>query len=705
MTAFNLLRSCRSVSRLRQTLAAGALVLAAGFAASGTASADAPTSAALSTLYSFSTSATNGQTLTGYAPQGVTAGPNGVLYALAQSGGPNSAGAVVKFQAGGTAPLVVHAFDTSTSGSSLLVGAAGTLYGTDPNGGANFSGAVYSLMPDGSQYAPLYSFSALDPNSGTNSDGSLPTGALLQESDGSIVGETQLGGTNGTGVVYKINSDGTGFTVLHSFGNGADGTYPGGGLIAGPDGSLYGVTEYGGLADDGTIFKIAPDGTGYTVLYQFTASDSLNSNADGAAPTAALTLGNDGLLYGVTPIGGASGSGVIFQLGTDGSNYTVLYAFSGTDGSNSNSDGAYPVASLVKGAEGNFYGMTASGGTAGQGTLFLLTGGGVLFNTLCSFDSTTGTGPALTFGSDGSLYGTTADGGVNGFGSLFHVSLHRPATHVLWNCTTGAASLWNYDALGITTQITYGPYPAWSAKAIADGPDDMTRVLWNNTDGTASLWSLNNATGVPTQYTYGPYSGLTAESISVGPDNTTHVLWNNANGQASLWNCSTSDGSFTQNMYGPYPGWTAQAIADGPDDMTRVLWTDTNGSASVWSLDNLSSAFTQYTYGPYPGWTAAGVTVGIDNTTHVLWNRTDGTMACWNYSTDSGFLSDNLYGPYPGWTAAAVADGSDALTRVLWTDTNGSASLWSLNTLSGYATQNTYGPYPGWTAQAISAGQ
>jgi uncharacterized repeat protein (TIGR03803 family) len=591
-------------------LAAGALVLAAGFAAPGTASADAPTSAALSTLYSFSTSATAGQNPIGYAPQGVTAGPNGVLYALAQTGGPANNGAVVKFQAGGTAPVVIHGFDSNSSGSTLLAGAAGTLYGTDPNGGANSSGAVYSLMPDGSQYTPLYSFSALDPSSGTNSDGSLPTGSLLQQSDGSIVGETQLGGSNNTGVVYKVNSDGTGFTVLHSFGNGADGAYPGGGLTAGSDGSLYGVTEYGGLADEGTIFKIAPDGTGYTVLYQFT-DDSRSTNADGATPTAALTLGNDGLLYGVTPIGGASGSGVLFQLGTDGSNYTVLYAFSGTDGSNSNSGGAYPSSSLIKGAGGNFYGTTASGGAAGQGTLFLLTSGGVLFNPLCSFDGTTGTNPVLTLGTDGSFYGVTADGGVNSQGSLFQVSMHRPVTHVLWDNASGAASLWNYDSSnGSVTQNTYGPYSGWTAEALADGPDDLTRVLWTNTDGSASLWSLDNLSGTFSQYTYGPYPGWTAAGVTVGIDNTTHVLWNRSDGKMACWNYSTDTGFLSENDYGAYSGWTALALADGSDALTRVLWANTDGSASLWSLNTLSGYFTQNTYGPYPGWTAQAISAG-----------------------------------------------------------------------------------------------
>ncbi len=696
-------------------LAAAAVMLAAFVLGAvlwpGAASADAPTSAAVTTLYSFGVPDINAPGWPiGSSPFGLAAVPGGGVVALTQAGGVNGVGTIAQFGSGGTNPSALYTFTSSPSAdSSLLAGAGGTVYQTDPTGGANSSGALNSVAPGGSQETALYSFSAVD-GSGNNAGGSYPVGTLLQGTGGTLYGETQQGGPNNAGVVYKINPDGTGFTVLHAFGSGTDGVYPSGGLILGPDGFLYGVTADGGSADSGTVFKVSTNGSVYTLLYQFSADPTLAANVDGADPTAALTLGSDGLLYGVTPYGGAGGSGVVFQLTADGSNFSVVYAFSATGSDpgnpNANLDGATPNAALVKDSEGSFYGTTVSGGEAGQGTVFLITAGGVLFNTLYTFTPGSGESPVLTMGSDGVLYGLTTGGGANGYGSLFQVSLHRPATHVLWDNASGAAAIWTYSALsGTFSEDDYGPYPGWTAQALADGPDSLTRVLWTNTNGSASIWSLNTLTGGFTDYTFGPYAGWTAKALSVGADNTTHVLWTNTNGTAALWNYSTADGTFTQNQYGPYSNWTASAVADGPDDMTRVLWTSTTGAASVWSLDNLAGTFTQLTYGPYPGWSAGALTVNVDNTTQVLWNNSNGTLACWNYSTDTGFLGQNDFGPYSGWTAKAVADGSDALGRILWTNTNGAASLWSLNTLTGGFTQNTYGPYAGWTAKSLSAGQ
>ena len=278
-------------------------------------------------------------------------------------------------------------------------------------------------------------------------------------------------------------------------------------------------------------------------------------------------------------------------------------------------------------------------------------------------------------------------------------------THILWNNTNGAASIWNYNpANGTFAQNTYGPYTGWTAKTVADGgTDGQTRVLWDNTNGTASIWSLNNSTGQFTDYNFGPYPGWTAKALSVGTNNTTHVLWDNTNGTVSVWNYNTSTGTFTQNQYGPYSGWTATAIADGPDGQTQLLWDNTNGMASIWSLNNQTGQFTDYNFGPYPNWTAITLSVGTNNTTHVLWDKTDGHASVWNYSTANGSFTQNTYGPYAGWTALSVADGADGQTRLLWDNTNGTMSLWDLNNVSGVFSQFSFGPYPGWTAGSVSA--
>jgi pimeloyl-ACP methyl ester carboxylesterase len=276
--------------------------------------------------------------------------------------------------------------------------------------------------------------------------------------------------------------------------------------------------------------------------------------------------------------------------------------------------------------------------------------------------------------------------------------------HVFWNNTNGSLSLWNYDpSSGGFTQKTYGPYPGWTAKAVADGTDGMTRVLWDNADGRMSLWSLDNTSGSFTQHTFGPYPNWTARFVSVASNGTTHVLWTNTSGAASVWNYSTTAGTFTETTYGPYPNWTAAAMADGADGQTRLMWTNTDGRMSLWSLNNTTGAFSQFTFGPYPGWTAKAVSVNGSNTTHILWDNTNGQASLWNYNAANGTFTQNNYGAYPGWTANALADGPDGKTQVLWNKTDGTLSLWDLDNTTSVFTQNSYGPYPGWAAAGVSA--
>lgn len=283
-----------------------------------------------------------------------------------------------------------------------------------------------------------------------------------------------------------------------------------------------------------------------------------------------------------------------------------------------------------------------------------------------------------------------------------------PITHVLWTNTSGAASIWNYDAdNGSFAQNTYGPYPGWAAKTIAEnGLDGLIRVLWDSANGQASLWSLDNTTSVFSQFSYGPYAGWTANALSVSSDGTNRLLWNNSNGRASLWNQESDFGSFTPTTVGPYPGWTAHAIAADPSGSTQLLWDNADGRMTVGDagMFGLPNPLGQTAFGPYPGWTANAISIGTDGTTHILWDNTNGTMSLWNYNTGNSTFTQNTYGPYPGWTATAITDGSDGKTVVLWDNVNGAASIWSLDNTTGVFSQNTFGPYPGWTAAAVSGG-
>jgi uncharacterized repeat protein (TIGR03803 family) len=218
---------------------------------------------------------------------------------------------------------------------------------------------------DGGTETTLYSFGS------SLTDGANPNG-LVQGSDGNFYGTTEYGGTNniaddGDGTVFRISPSGT-ETSLYSFGSSpTDGTEPTVGLVQGSDGNFYGTTEVGGMngvpyGGAGTVFRISPSGT-YTNLYSFGSSPT-----DGIGPVAGLVQGSDGNFYGTTTFGGTNlYDGTVFRISPSGT-ATTLYSFVGYP-----TDGQRPYAGLIQGSDGYFYGTTGSGGTTDNGTVFKLT--------------------------------------------------------------------------------------------------------------------------------------------------------------------------------------------------------------------------------------------------------------------------------------------------------------------------------------------
>ena len=208
------------------------------------------------------------------------------------------------------------------------------VYGTTVFGGSSGAGTVFKLNTDGTGYTVLKHFAG-------GSGGQTPLGGLTL-SGRVLYGTTQTGGSLNYGTVFKVNTNGTGFTVLKHFTDSPDGSYPIAGLTL--SGSvLYGTTYRGGSSGWGTVFKVNTNGTGYTVLKHF----DLN-NSDGAGPQAGLTLSGS-VLFGTTESGGSSGGGTVFQLNTDGTGYTVLKNFAGGTAS----DGCQFV-DLIGGGVGTF---------------------------------------------------------------------------------------------------------------------------------------------------------------------------------------------------------------------------------------------------------------------------------------------------------------------------------------------------------------
>ena len=225
---------------------------------------------------------------------------------------------------------------------------------------------------------------------------------------------TQHGGTStySYGTVFKIKPDGSGYLKLRDFAGGSDGSNPKGSLYY--DGNfLYGMTYDGGIYQDGTIFKLKPDGTGYIKLKDF------NQSTDGLLPYGSL-ISDGTYLYGTTAQGGTYNYGIVFKIKPDGSDFIKLMDFA------DNSTGEYPIGTLVSDGS-SLYGMTMLGGTiGGYGSVFKIMPDGSGFSKLLDIDGTyNGSEPYGSLIVDSTfLYGMVTGGGTYNDGVIFKLGIN-----------------------------------------------------------------------------------------------------------------------------------------------------------------------------------------------------------------------------------------------------------------------------------------
>ena len=276
--------------------------------------------------------------------------------------------------------------------SGLPYDGASPLYGTTAVGGANNQGTVFSLVPHGDQWTEtvLYNFCSQGGSSCT--DGKDPARNVVVSPTGILFGTTTLGGTNdkgvgGAGVAYQLSPNGDGSwsqTVLYQFCSApecSDGEFPSGKLVEDGAGGLLGTTGGGGSQCGhgshgcGTIFRLVPNGVNSeeTVLYAFCKKRDCK---DGADPEGGVTLDSFGNVYGTAFSGGGNdidmsgiGGGAVFKLG--GGSLSILHRFCALPNC---SDGEYPDDGLVRDPNGPLFGTTTAGGMFGQsidgGTVF-----------------------------------------------------------------------------------------------------------------------------------------------------------------------------------------------------------------------------------------------------------------------------------------------------------------------------------------------
>jgi uncharacterized repeat protein (TIGR03803 family) len=420
---------------------------------------------------------------------------------------------------------------TAITGAGLVVGTvtaqssstvpSGEVISEVPSAGTNVtSGSPVNLtLSSGLATSPaetvMHSFGL----SATDGNGPLN---VIQASDGNFYGITEYGGTYNNGTIFKITPGGVESVIL-SFGAPTgnfldDGEAPLGGIMQASDGNFYVTTTSGGQYGNGTVNKVGPDGT-ETLLHSFAGGN------DGAYPEAALIQSTDGNLYGTTSGGGASGNGTVFRI-TPAGDLTNLYSFAG------GVDASSPVTALVQASDGNLYGTTSGGGN-GWGTVFKIAPSGAE-TVVYSFTNTTdGAHPsgALIQGSDNNLYGLTEEGGQN-FpngtvgGVLFKLSL------------TGA----------LTVVHSFG--------ASGDGDDPSGRLL-QGSDG--SLYGTTN--GIPGSPISGPY-GTVFKVTATGSETVLYSFKGGLDGDEPRAGIILgSDGAFYGTTF--YGGTSNNALGTG----------------------------------------------------------------------------------------------------------------------------------------------
>jgi len=387
----------------------------------------AAVSARVETVFHFNVGSDMGRTPMGH----LVVAEDGTVFGTSTSGGRFNRGTIYRVRPDGTGFGILHHF-TATGAvqgaapvSGLMAGGDGYLYGTTESGTLDaLGGTIYRMRTDGTGLQWLKTFGGRPP------EARQPVAPLLLARDGRLYGTTRLGGANNFGVVYALQTDGTGFTVLHELrGAPGDGAGTVAGLCETPQGRLLGLASLGGQYHAGLLFRLDRDGTDFAALNAFVGTalqaqpfQALVSNPGGKQPTASLVQASNGFHYGTSSEGGARNGGTLFRVGAEGDSMQMVHSFAGAPYDGGDAKLALTVADAQR-----LLGATTRGGARNQGSLFLLdlaTHQVQLLHSLQGAPTEGGqpSGP-LAKGGTNQFVGTTLSGGRHGYGTLYRVTL------------------------------------------------------------------------------------------------------------------------------------------------------------------------------------------------------------------------------------------------------------------------------------------
>ncbi len=586
-----------------------------------------------------------------------------ILLGMTPNGGPTNGGVVYNSNLSGTAyNATLFAGNSTPNGAipygGLMQASNGNFYGLVTSDSSNFgspagNGYLIQYNPSTGTITNLFNFTGV---TGAY-PGSKPYGNLI-EVGGKLFGMTSEGGSIDKGVAFSYDLGGTNaYTVLHNFTYGFNGGYnPKGTLLKASDGNLYGLTTFGGASNNGTIFKITPSGV-YTQLVDFTGTTGI---AIGSQPRfSSLIEPIPNKLYGMTERGGVNNQGVIFEYDIISGSYSLKYSFS-----NNTAGVYYPRGSLMKANNGKLYGLCGSGGNnTGAGGMFEydLNGAGS-YSGIYNLGSQTGGGPQGSFiqASDGYLY-ATVNSGLLGYGGIikFDYTTNLPIVVLSFSgfngttqgsyptgdlleynpcvpltpdsivgerkyCMSGSSLTYSVPPVSGATSYTWSLPNGWTGTSttntisvMPNGTDGFINVTANNSCGTSRISSVYVQVGTPLAPTVSilettalgagvnvTFGGIASSSSNYGGNNpqdafdgdTIYLGWGSGSGVLPEW-LEYDFGSANGKVINEYSFYCSPLMSGGwgSTGYLPTAWTFEGYNGSTWDiLDSQTNSNPQF---------------------------------------------------------------------------------------------------------------
>lgn len=345
-----------------------------------------------------------------FVSQQSTSAQDTSFYGMTSLGGNSYKGTIFKTDAhGANHSIPIQPFNPNNGeypNGSLMLANNGKMYGVTTDGGQYGRGVLFEFNFVLNTYNVEFEFD-------NGSNGGRPYGALIQTGNGKLYGMTTIGGTSNMGVLFEYDYLTKIFTKKIDFDDVAKGNEAYGSLMKASNGKLYGMTHSGGTYNKGILFEYDP------ATEIFTKKIDFDGTLKGSFPYGSVMQANNGKLYGMTKYGGSFNKGVLFEYDilTDS-----LIAKINFDGINK---GENPFGSLIQANNGLLYGMTRIGGTLDLGTIFEYNTTNDNLTRKISFNGTKGSYPmsSLMQAGNGKLYGMADRGGLQDKGALFEYDI------------------------------------------------------------------------------------------------------------------------------------------------------------------------------------------------------------------------------------------------------------------------------------------